>query len=155
VVWTEAETLWFYRRDWLGLFVRHSEAIRQKWMCERERTTLASLPVPVTIYRGYNKPHAKIGLSWSLRRDVARKVPTCGWRGHENPWLVTAQIDPRTAIAYLDARDEQEVIVRPSDIQVISDERIRPFTDEERARIREREMKRLGFAPVASQDARI
>lgn len=122
-IWTDRETSWGCRREWLRFFRRHREAVRQQWMTEQERATLNALPNPVTIYRGYNRPHGRLGLSWTLSKEVARKIPTCRRRGECNPWVITARVKPCAVIAYLDeGTGEQEIIIRPCDARVIADE---------------------------------
>ncbi len=124
VVWMQSEVLWFHRKKWLSFFKHHREAVRSEWMSEDERTHLMGLSNPVPIYRGYNKPHAKKGFSWSLSKEVACAMPTRPHRGTPNPWLVTAEICPSAIIVFLNSRREQEVVALPRDIKVISEEPI-------------------------------
>lgn len=122
IVWTSSETLWPDR--WIIFLEDNREAIRGEWMSESERKKLEGLPIPVTIYRGYNKPFAKKGFSWSLSETVARKMPTHRFRGPPNPWIVTAEIIPSAIIAYLDGCAEQEVVASPNDVKVLKEARI-------------------------------
>jgi len=123
-VWNMADTSWAYRRQWLSFFNRHKEEVRKSWMTEKELSVLHSLSKPFTLYRGYNKPHAKMGLSWTLDIRVAAKSPHFRAHGKANPWIIAAIANPEDVIAYLDGRQEREIIIDPKRIlKIIRQER--------------------------------
>lgn len=72
-----------------------------------ERAIYDSLPDSVTAYRGCKSAKGIKGLSWTLSRDVAEFFKDRFGKGK----LYQAQINKADVIAYLNDRDEHEVIV--------------------------------------------
>lgn len=89
-------------------------------MDEDEYERFCSLEDPVTVYRGvtsYNADHIK-ALSWTLNYDTA------AWFAHrfdEAGTVYEAQIAKEHILAYLNGRNEQEVVVDPLHLIGISE----------------------------------
>lgn len=89
-------------------------------MDEDEYERFCSLEEPVTVYRGvtsYNADHVK-ALSWTLNYDTAI------WFAHrfgETGTVYEAQIAKTHILAYLNGRNEQEVVVDPQHLIEISE----------------------------------
>ena len=118
-VWVQAYTLWAHRRHWLRFFDRRKEEVRRLWMNEDDVSVLATIPKPFTLFRGYNKPLGKMGLSWTLEKRIADKI---SYGRGTNSWIITATANPEDVIAYTDQRLEREVIIDPKKVVVVNEE---------------------------------
>ncbi len=127
VVWADSETLFAHRKEWSDFLFQHRAAIATEWMSPEERVALAAMPNPLRIYRGYNRPNGQLGFSLTLDTQIAAKMPTMRFRGTPNPWVVTAEVNPKNVIAYLDRiRKEQEIVIDPADIiRILDDQPVR------------------------------
>jgi hypothetical protein len=97
-------------------------------MTPAERSAFEALPDPVTVYRG-QAAGVLHGLSWSLDRDTAARFPFLPLHAQPKPALLTAKIDRRDIIAFKLDREEQEVIVVPTEVYSITEERLECSTD--------------------------
>ena len=58
------------------------------------------------------------------------KIPL-GWsRGEANPWILTAVANPRDAIAYLNGREEKEIIIDPKAVNILKNEAAPEFLND-------------------------
>jgi hypothetical protein len=122
-VWSMSETSWDYRHKWLSFFDRNRDEVRKTWMTTKELRCLGRLPKPFELYRGYNKPQGKMGLSWTRDKNVAARIPLHPSRGIEStPCVITAIADPQDVIAYLTDRQEEEIIINPRNINFLKEE---------------------------------
>ena len=79
-------------------------------MTARGRARYAALPESLTIYRGCGSEE-RIGICWSLRREIAEKFRTFpGYGPVGRPILLTATVDKADVLAVKLDRDEDEVI---------------------------------------------
>jgi hypothetical protein len=116
-VWSMARTNWKHYPAWRRFFENRRDEVQRIWMDEHDVSVFRTFLKPFTIYRGYNKPHGKMGFSWTLDKAVAARIPTHPTHyQNENPWVITAIANPEDAIAYIDSGKEREVIIDPKKI---------------------------------------
>ena len=96
-------------------------------MTEAEREVLHTLPDPVPVFRGFNRKGGERGFAWTLNRETADWFATTfhgsariglfgGVSGDAGPRVAVGSVAKRSVIAYLDGRDEAEVLVLPEDV---------------------------------------
>lgn len=91
-------------------------------MDDDEQAAFAQLPDVVTIYRGAGKAN-RMGASWSLDEQVARRFPTLNRYRQKTPMLYTARVSKERILAVKLDREEQEVIT--FNAEIIKSQRIR------------------------------
>lgn len=93
--------------DWES---RSRRALLNRMMTARERAIWRSLPHNVTVYRGCYEIN-RDGLSWTLDRDIAERLPTLNRyrREGEFPLLLIGVVD-KSRIVFKNDRKEKEVI---------------------------------------------
>ena len=98
-------------------------------MTNRERRFLRRLPKPFELFRGYNKPRGKMGLSWSVDKKAAARIPfNPQIPGKQNPWVITAVASPEHVLAYLTERGEKEIVIHPKNIlRIVREEPVPKF----------------------------
>lgn len=103
----------------LGCYSHHGDSVPgcRKAVRELVRNGINELPPEysnqsiITVYRAGEEPidKAKYRLSWTLSYEVAKTFRDTLWSKHANA-IFQAKIRPCDVIAYLDDRNEQEVI---------------------------------------------
>jgi hypothetical protein len=86
------------------------QADKQYLMKPEDLAHYQSLPDTLTIYRGVSPHRAKFGLSWTADQSIAmwfKKRYESGSQGQ----LLTAVISKKHVLAYIDERNERELIV--------------------------------------------
>jgi hypothetical protein len=78
-------------------------------MDPNERAAYDALPDRLTVYRGCGTSN-KLGLSWSLDRQIAARFPFLNRYRQADPLLVTGKVHKRHVLAVKLDRDESEVI---------------------------------------------
>ncbi len=128
-VWIQSPGSWHYRRQWTAFFEKHAAEVRKVWMTDRELRFLRRLPKPFKLYRGYNKPSGKLGLSWSVDKKAAARIPfNPRLPGKQNPWVITAVANPEQVLAYLTERGEKEIVIHPKNIlRILQEEPVPEF----------------------------
>lgn len=89
---------------------------RQYMMTTEEKLLFNSLPEKITIYRGCSSINM-LGMSWSLSKAIAQKIPTLNRylpANKESVLIIETTISKHDALAIKTDRDEQEVIVCPT-----------------------------------------
>lgn len=118
LVWTLEESPGDKAFVWRGL-LSASRAGRDAMMSDDERRTLASMTMPLTIYRGAGTSEFADGFSWTVRLGVAEAFarrfspPTGGV-------LITGKIERAGVVAYLTGCREDEVLVLPGTVTISS-----------------------------------
>jgi hypothetical protein len=96
-------------RSWLRIALPRLGPVREL-MTPEEQAAWDALPQTVTIYRGARS--LKLGVSWSLDRDVAAHFPfDLRYRLGGDPVLITARVRKRDILAIKLDRQEFEAIV--------------------------------------------
>lgn len=96
---------------------------REAAMSDEERATLAALPDPVKVYRGVAHAERVDGLSWTLDREralmFAHRAASPEYAAFRagvphsddcQPLLATGEVARDDVLAYLDERQEQEIV---------------------------------------------
>ena len=91
-----------------------------------DNTKWDDIPEEVTIYRGADEIEVgRLGLSWTLDKEVARKFPFMMRHEAKEPILLTATIRKDEAFAFIFSRgNEKEVLVDPETLVGVKVERL-------------------------------
>jgi hypothetical protein len=82
-----------------------------------------ALPSTLTVYRGDSRHPKWTTLSWTLARGKAEWFAR-RWASIKKPgWVWIAQLEKSKALAYIEGRNEAEVVVSPSELKGIKKER--------------------------------
>lgn len=101
-------------RTLISLFER---ADKSKMMDDVEKAKLGELPEVITIWRGLQDKRAKTkGLSWTVNRNTAIWFAT-RWKSDQTK-LVTAKIRKEYVYAYINQRNEEELVVNPNHLSI-------------------------------------
>lgn len=111
-IWIDSENIWQNQDLWLDLLTWNRPGFFKFFMSEEENKVYDSLPDKVTVYRGYNakRPSSANGLSYTLNPDVAKKFAK---RFTSSPAVKTRTISKSQITAYINDRNEEEVIIIP------------------------------------------
>jgi hypothetical protein len=127
--WERSEVIAPNLKQWMDLLAGDCPR-RELIMTEEERATLDSQPDEFVIYRGCFSPHGQDGISWTLSRDTAiafaefadaprpqffPNAPT-----KVRPTVIQAMCKKRDVIAYLNGRNEHEILILPSSLSALS-----------------------------------
>jgi hypothetical protein len=106
-VWTNTENAWQNKDEWYEMF-NSDRASRMYFMPKEDRDVYKTLPMELTIYRGYHKSNDNAnGFSWTLDRAIAERFA----KHYKGEGEVISKVVKRTEIfAYTDTRSEQEII---------------------------------------------
>lgn len=121
--WTDSENIHQNKRAWQQIWSALPDP--RGVMDSNERHVFDVMPEEITVHRGIrHRTHWPRGMSWT--RDKERAV----WFAHRLatsesvPTVLTATVSKRHAMAYLNARGEEEVVVMPRSLRsVTADER--------------------------------
>ena len=120
-VYIDAEGVGADKRLWRRLLTAKRPG-RECMMTPEERQTLASMPDPITVYRGYGNAASAMGWSWTTDRAKAEWFARRS--GSKRPGVTTGEIDKVNVVAYLTQRKESEIVADPKCIHVLSKENI-------------------------------
>jgi hypothetical protein len=119
--WSSCDNISRFQRELETIFRRH----RGLWVemtPSNERQSLDALPQVVTVFRGCGTEN-KLGLSWSLSREIAAGFPFLHRYKTPNPLLITARIKRANIVGLMfEDRGEDEVIALVSPANVVSEE---------------------------------
>ena len=127
---TDDDYAWYLKSSWLDeddpnqdRTVNRAEAIsyfklasKQHLMNRADLKIYQNLPETITIYRGVSPKRARLGLSWTADKEIAswyKKRYESGIKGQ----LLTAAINKKHILAYIDDLNEKELIVDVFSIQ--------------------------------------
>lgn len=105
------ENIWQHLSTWERL-LSSSRRDASKFMTDDEVSFLASLPERFVVYRGCLPDFNERGFSYSLSREVAERLGGRWGRGEESI-VVERSLAKADCFAFLNGRNEQEIIVRP------------------------------------------
>lgn len=125
-VWYDTENLW----QWGELLQELLEADRPgRWryfMEEADRSRLIKLPTTVTVYRGHSNEN-RDGWSWTTDHDralwFARRF------GFRASLLTTGTVRKTEITASLLAQGEDELVINPANVKIISTEPVEPYKE--------------------------
>jgi hypothetical protein len=121
--WSSCDNIAQYRPILSRVLRGTPRALLDSMMTEEELNEFRALPDVLTVYRGCYY-HNRLGLSWSLDRDVAERFPTLNRYRYPNgsPLLVTGRVR-KELVVFKNDRKEREIIspdVRRVSVQPIS-----------------------------------
>lgn len=108
-IWLATDNVWRNLHDWKDLLTS-GRAHREAMMDKEEQQFFSNLQQIVSIYRGCTKDLSEGGLSWTLDRSVAESYAK---RLGEGGYVLERKRSKREIVAYLNGRDESEIIIRP------------------------------------------
>lgn len=107
-IWVDSENIWQNKQSWKNLLLSPRKN-KSEFMNKEERKYLKSLPSNITVFRGYDeKKGDPEGFSYSLNPDIAKKFAS---RFSKNPVIKTRDLKKSEIFAYLQTRNEEEIIV--------------------------------------------
>lgn len=111
--WTDSDNVGVYKDDLIWIlreWLDEPESVIPELMNADEKEAFARLRDKITIHRGCG-PINKLGISWSLNREIATRFPFSQRYHTDQPLLLTATISKDRVAALKLGRAEQEVIV--------------------------------------------
>lgn len=109
-VWEMSENIWQNRALWIRM-LRSERPNRDSFMTDEEQRFLKSKPAKFVVYRGRSCKHRGSGVSWTLSREKAEWFAArYGLPGR----VLIRRVRKSEVFAYLDGRQEQEIILLPS-----------------------------------------
>jgi hypothetical protein len=119
--WSSCDNISRFHSDLKIIFRRHRNLWAEMTPID-ERGAFDALPEVVTIYRGCG-PQNRLGLSWSLSREIAAAFPFLNRYKTPSPRLITARIKRANIVGLmLGGRGEDEAIALVSPADVVSEE---------------------------------
>jgi len=119
-LWVDAENIYEDQQLWATLLQDDARTPRRHMiMTDAERRALARHPETLTIYRGFNIDGRHAGMSWTLNATTARGFAK-RFGGHGHPRVASGTAARSAVIAYLRGRGEDEIVVSPTDVTIIS-----------------------------------
>ncbi len=108
--WSVCDSIAAWRIPLARLMRKAPREVLDRMMNDDERLELSSLPGVLVVYRGCYD-HNRLGLSWTLDRDVARRIVHLNRYRHvaKQPLLITGEVR-REACVLKNDRQEREVI---------------------------------------------
>lgn len=88
-------------------------------MDDDELEVYNNLPDEFTIYRGMGKKSKRKGISWTRNKEIAEWFMN-RWKD-EGGYMLTATVKKENCLAYINARDEEEIIVDTRYIKIMND----------------------------------
>ena len=109
-VWTNTENFQQHKKLWLKLFWAKRDH-RDRFMNQTERQVFENLGDRISIYRGHSSKSER-GISYTLDYEIAQWfAKRFAIRGQGQ--VTTRTINKREAFAYLNSRNEHEILVIP------------------------------------------
>lgn len=115
---TDSENINQNQEEWEALWSYQCEE-RMRWRgFATDRLDRRKLVGRLTIYHGTSM-YAEPDMSWTLNRDIA--VWFALRFNKENPIIYTGEANAEDVIAYLTSRGEDEIVIDPCNVEIISD----------------------------------
>ncbi len=115
-VWEDAEFPSTNKALIIKLMLKGPQNLRQLMMTDGERSALLNLPHSLKIYRGCHTRRYMRGLSWTLSQERALWFALRSFRS--TGIIVEGGCSKSNIIAYLNARQEEEIVIRPDDVRI-------------------------------------
>lgn len=111
--WSICDNISEYLNDLIDILPADGPVVEM--MGDDEQAAFAQLPDIVTVYRGAGRFN-RMGASWSLDEQVARRFPTLNRYRQKTPMLYTARVPKERILAVKLDREEAEVITLAAEI---------------------------------------
>ena len=108
-LWTDTENVYEHFVPWMALILDHDTKDIRLMMDKEDRETFDSLPEEFTVYRGGEHEH----MSWTLSKEKAEWFRD-RYEGLRECKLFEKRIKKDEVLSYINARNEEEIILRPS-----------------------------------------
>ena len=108
-LWTDTENVYEHFNEWLALLLDFDTKEVRKMMDKEDKKTFDSLPNDFVVYRGGEHEH----MSWTLSKEKAEWFRD-RYKGLRDCKLFEKRIKKDEVLAYINARGEEEIILRPS-----------------------------------------
>lgn len=108
-LWTDTENVYEHFNEWLALLLDFDTKEVKKMMSKEDKKTFDSLPDDFMVYRGGEHEH----MSWTLSKEKAEWFRD-RYKGLRDCKLFEKRIKKDEVLAYINARNEEEIILRPS-----------------------------------------
>ena len=108
-LWTDTENVYEHFNEWLALLLDFDTKDVRKMMDKEDKKTFDSLPDDFMVYRGGEHEH----MSWTLSKEKAEWFRD-RYKGLRDCKLFEKRIKKDEVLAYINARGEEEIILRPS-----------------------------------------
>jgi hypothetical protein len=118
-VWVDSENIFQNEELWNKLLC---VSLPGTMMNKGEAKKLDHMPDEFEIYRGYSISNRWKGLSWTIKKDKALWFATRFKRPNETAKLAYGTIKKEDVIAYLESRQESEIVVFPGKIKNLKKE---------------------------------
>jgi len=125
-VWTDSENIWQNRDEWREML--EADEHGREAMSSPDVQSVFTLPPEkgglldeTVIYRGYRHDDDGLdGFSWTLDKARAKWFARRLAHKGEAAYVAEGRVNREHVIAYITARDEQEIVVLPENVNVIS-----------------------------------
>tara|TARA_Y100000114_G_scaffold44515_2_gene40161 strand:- start:9554 stop:10567 length:1014 start_codon:yes stop_codon:yes gene_type:complete len=107
-LWTDTENVYEHFVPWMALILDHDAKDIRLMMDKEDRETFDHLPDEFYVYRGGEHEH----MSWTLSKQKAEWFRD-RYEGFRDCKLFEKSIKKDEVLAYINARDEAEIILRP------------------------------------------
>jgi len=114
-IYTDSENIYQNYDEWVELLSCDRE-FKRCLMNEDELETLYELPEKILVFRGYKYGDTSKWLSWSIDYGTAKFFAD---RFVADGHLASGYVDKNDVIAYFNARDEDEILVKFEDVQLV------------------------------------
>lgn len=115
-LWTDTENMWQNGFTWSLCLEDTRPGRYENFMDDDERAVLEGLDDRFQIFRGSSE-NTPPGMAWTLNRERGEWFARRYVRDDHLPVLLTAWVERKKVIAYLDGRKEEEIVVLPADIE--------------------------------------
>lgn len=119
-IYIDCENIWQNYDVWNQLLFDTKRKGKSAFMNVNERRVFKSLPNLIKIYRGVSSNH-KEGISWTTDKSKATWFPQrFSALRPDGAKLIIAHIHKSKVLAYLNSREESEIVCRYADVQGIT-----------------------------------
>jgi hypothetical protein len=107
LVWSDSENIRQHLKRWRNVWADEKPT-------QEELAVLATMPEPLTVFRGVGHRRALRGISWTLSQERAQYFAT---RLSDNGFVASGVVVKDSIRAYLTERNEAEVVVFPEQVR--------------------------------------
>jgi hypothetical protein len=118
-IWIDSENIWQNESTWVEL-LQSDRSGREEMMSDDERARFDALPDTFTVHRGFAYDGRDRALSWSLSETRAEWFAGRFAKDDNEPRVATGTVSKADALAFLGARNEDEIIILPGDVRNIT-----------------------------------
>jgi hypothetical protein len=118
--WADTENAWESREEWRELLTA-DRPCQDAIMEPAEQEARDRLPDPVTVFRGFLDDGGEQGFAWTKDQEIATWFALrFADFGPGIPRVAEGRISRAAVLAYIESREESEILALPEEIEVIS-----------------------------------